>query len=180
MLYTLDTHRPVIDENSFIADSADIIGQVEILSGASIWFNTVLRGDNDLIRIGRNSNIQDGSVVHTDPGLEVLVDDNVTVGHRVVLHGCHINSNCLIGINSVILDGAQIGSWCLIGANSMITSNKIIPAYSLVLGSPGKVVRELNETECKRIELAADGYRMKINRYRSSLNQQITSHSSDE
>lgn len=169
MNYRFESRRPVIDADTFIADSADIVGQVEILSGASIWFNAVLRGDNDLIRIGRGSNIQDGSVIHTDPGLEVIIEDNVTVGHRVVLHGCRVGANSLIGINSVVLNEASIGNWCLVGANTMITGGKIIPDRSLVLGSPGKVVRELNRQECELIEASARSYQDKVSRYRAHL-----------
>lgn len=165
MIYDFESRRPSIAPDTFIADSADIIGRVEIMAGASIWFNAVLRGDNDLIRIGANSNIQDGSVIHTDPGLRVIVEDNVTVGHRVVLHGCHVGANCLVGINSVILDGARIGPWCLVGANTMITSGKEIPERSLVLGSPGKVVRELTDEECERLAASARTYREKVDRY---------------
>lgn len=169
MNYRFESRQPVIDADAFIADSADIIGHVEIHSGASIWFNTVLRGDNDLIRIGRGSNIQDGSVVHTDPGIEVIIEENVTVGHRVVLHGCRVGANSLIGINSVVLNEASIGKWCLIGANTMITGGRIIPDRSLVLGSPGKVVRELNQHECELIEASARSYQDKISRYRTHL-----------
>jgi carbonic anhydrase/acetyltransferase-like protein (isoleucine patch superfamily) len=169
MHYRFETLEPVIDDTAFVAQSADIIGHVEILAEASIWFNAVLRGDNDLIRIGRGSNIQDGSVIHTDPGIEVIVEENVTIGHRVVLHGCRIGANTLVGINSVVLNHASIGQWCLIGANSMITSGKIIPDRSLVLGSPGKVVRELNDGECALIEASARSYREKVARYRASL-----------
>ncbi len=168
MLYEFETRRPSIHRDTFIAESADIIGRVEIMAGASIWFNAVLRGDNDLIRVGVNSNIQDGSVIHTDPGLRVIVEDNVTVGHRVVLHGCHVGAHCLVGINSVVLDGAEIGPWCLVGANTVITSGKKIPERSLVLGSPGKVVRELTDEECERLASSARIYREKVDRYLAS------------
>jgi carbonic anhydrase/acetyltransferase-like protein (isoleucine patch superfamily) len=169
MHYRFESNTPNIDPEAFIAKSADIIGRVEVLAGASVWFNAVLRGDNDLIRIGHNSNVQDGSVIHTDPGFQVIVEDNVTVGHRVVLHGCHIGANTLVGINSVILNGARVGPWCLIGANSMVTSRKVIPERSLVVGSPGKVIRELTDDECTLIEESSKSYVEKCRRYSQSL-----------
>ncbi len=169
MRYRLDSAAPKVHPGAFVADSADLIGDVEIRSGASIWFNSVLRGDNDRIIIGENSNIQDGSVIHTDPGIQVVVEDNVTVGHRVVLHGCRVGAYSLVGINSVILNEASIGPWCLIGANTMITGGKSIPERSLVLGSPGKVVRELTDEECRRLVDAAKSYRDKASHYLEAL-----------
>ncbi len=169
MLYHYESHEPVIDPETFVADSADVIGQVEVLAGASIWFNAVLRGDNDLIQIGRDSNVQDGSVIHTDPGLRVILEENVTVGHRVVLHGCRVGAYSLVGMGSVVLNGADIGPWCLVGAGTMITSDKVIPERSLVLGSPGKVVRELSDDECETLAESARIYREKVDRYLASL-----------
>ena len=169
MRYQFEDHRPIISASAFVADSADIIGQVEVDDGASIWFGSVLRGDNDLIRIGRNSNIQDGSVIHTDPGIQVIIEDHVTVGHRVVLHGCQIGHHTLVGINTVILNEAKIGPWCLIGANSMITTGKVVPERSLVLGSPGKVIRTLTDDECALLEESAASYTHKAKRFQASL-----------
>ncbi|KAA3624598.1 MAG: gamma carbonic anhydrase family protein [Proteobacteria bacterium] len=169
MRYRYEDDTPEIADDAFIADSADLVGRVRVDADASIWFNTVLRGDNDLIHIGRGSNIQDGCVVHTDPGIRVIVEENVTVGHRVVLHGCRVGPDSLVGINSVILNGASIGRWCLVGANTLITSGKTIPDRSLVLGSPGKVIREVTDEECDLIRQSARSYREKTLRYRDRL-----------
>ncbi|GJL80662.1 MAG: gamma carbonic anhydrase family protein [marine bacterium B5-7] len=169
MIYRFENHTPKINPDAFVADSADIIGQVEILAGASIWFNCVLRGDNDLIHIGRNSNIQDGSVIHTDKGSEVRIAEHVTAGHRVVLHGCQVASHCLIGINSVLLNDVEVESWCLIGANALVTGGQRIPERSLVLGSPAKVVRTLTDAECRLIEESSQSYANKSVRFPSDL-----------
>lgn len=169
MIHPFESHCPSVHEDAFVADSADLVGQVEVLAGASVWFQAVLRGDNDLIRVGENSNVQDGSVIHTDAGLAVIIEDHVTVGHKVMLHGCHVGAHSLVGINSVVLNEARIGRWCLIGANTMVTSGKVIPDRSLVLGSPGKVVREITDEECQMLSRGAQEYRNKVDRYRASL-----------
>ncbi|MFT5111271.1 MAG: carbonic anhydrase/acetyltransferase-like protein (isoleucine patch superfamily) [Parasphingorhabdus sp.] len=169
MIYSYEGISPTISPDAFITDEATVIGNATIHSGASVWFGSVIRADNDLVQIGKNSNIQDGSVIHTDPGFQVLIGESVTIGHRVVLHGCEINSCSLIGINSVVLNGARVGSHCLIGANSMITSNKVIPDRSLVMGSPAKVIRELTDDECAEIEQAARIYCQKVASYRATL-----------
>jgi carbonic anhydrase/acetyltransferase-like protein (isoleucine patch superfamily) len=134
-------------DTHFVAPSADVIGSVILENNVSIWFGAVLRGDNEPIRIGANSNIQDGSVLHTDMGSPLTIGANVTVGHQSMLHGCDIGDGSLIGIKAVILNHAVIGRNCLIGANSLITEGKVIPDNSLVIGSPGKVVRTLSEEE---------------------------------
>jgi carbonic anhydrase/acetyltransferase-like protein (isoleucine patch superfamily) len=149
----------------FIADTATVIGSVILEHLSSVWFNAVLRGDNDVIHIGAGSNIQDGSVLHVDPGFPLTIGAGVTVGHMVMLHGCIIGDNSLIGIKSVVLNGAKIGNNCLIGANSLITEGKEIPDNSLVTGSPGRVVRELTADEISRLEWAAELYVKKIRRY---------------
>ncbi|WP_144395222.1 gamma carbonic anhydrase family protein [Pleionea sediminis] len=170
MIYSLDNHTPKIHwQSSFIAESADIIGKVELAQRVSVWFNTVIRGDTDWIRIGEASNIQDGSVLHTDPGLELLVGKGVTVGHKVMLHGCQIDDFSLIGINSVILNGAKIGKYSLIAANTLITERKNIPDGVLVMGNPGKVVRELTKEERKKLEMSAKVYTDKIELYKNGL-----------
>ena len=169
MLYRFQDWTPKVDPSAFIADEATLIGNVEVEAGASVWFGSVLRGDNDLIRVGANSNIQDGTVIHTDAGLEVIVEESVTVGHRVVLHGCKIGAHSLVGINSVILNGATIGPWCLIGANSMVTSNKSIPERSLVMGSPAKVIRELTDEECENLKYSAEIYCEKVSLYKTQF-----------
>ena len=159
MIYELgDRHPDLQGDDHFIAPSASIIGTVTLKQGASIWFNAVLRGDNDLIEIGANSNIQDGAVLHTDPGIQLIVGDNVTVGHRVMLHGCTIGSNSLIGIGSTLLNRSRIGSNCIVGAHSLITEGKEFPDGVLILGSPAKVVRELEAAELEFLKAAADIY----------------------
>ncbi len=149
----------------FIADTATVIGSVILEHRSSIWFNAVLRGDNDVIHIGEASNIQDGSVLHVDPGFPLTVGAGVTVGHMVMLHGCMIGDNSLIGVKSVVLNNARIGNNCLIGANTLITEGKEIPDNSLVMGSPGRVVRELIADEIGRLKWAAELYVNKIRRY---------------
>jgi carbonic anhydrase/acetyltransferase-like protein (isoleucine patch superfamily) len=144
----LGDRQPVIEGSGhFIAPNATIIGSVRIKAGASIWFNAVLRGDNDWIEIGENSNVQDASVLHTDPGIVLNVGNNVTVGHRVMLHGCEIGDGSLVGIGSTILNKAVIGKACLVGAHSLITEGKRFPDGVLIVGSPAKVVRELDANE---------------------------------
>ena len=166
MIYNLGDRAADIAPSSYIAPSADIIGSVRICDFASIWFNAVLRGDNDLIHIGNRSNVQDCSVLHTDPGIPLIIEDDVSIGHSVMLHGCHINAGSLIGIGSVILNNAVIGENCLVGANSLITENRKFAAGSLILGSPAKVVRELRDDEIENLKNASMSYVNKIPRYR--------------
>ena len=149
MIYSIDKNTPNYDDSNFIAENATIIGKVELNSDVSIWFNVVIRGDNDPIIIGKGSNIQDGSILHTDIGAPLTIGKNVTIGHKVMLHGCNISDNCLIGINSTILNHAQIGQNSIVGANSLITENKVFPSNSLIMGSPAKVIRSLEEKEIK-------------------------------
>jgi len=144
MIYSLKGKKPVIHENAgFIAPSADIIGDVTLDEGTNIWFNAVLRGDMDEIRIGENTNIQDCAVVHTDFGFSCILGKGITVGHGAVIHGCRVGDNCLIGMNAVVLNGAEIGENCLVGANSLVSQGMKIPPNSLVIGSPAKVVKEM-------------------------------------
>jgi len=170
MIYQLgDRKLEIRGEDYFIADNATVIGSVVMHQNSSIWFGAVLRGDNDVITIGENSNIQDLSVLHIDPGFPLTIGKNVTVGHKVMLHGCEIGDNTLIGINSVILNGAKIGKNCLIGANSLISENKVIPDGSLVMGSPGKVVKQLDEQQMKGLEMSALHYVENFKRYKREL-----------
>jgi len=164
-----DRKLEILGDNYFIADSASVIGSVVMHQNASIWFGAVLRGDNDVITIGENSNVQDLSVLHVDPGFPLTIGKNVTVGHKVMLHGCEIGDNSLVGINSVILNGAKIGKNCLIGANSLISENKVIPDGSLVMGSPGKVVKQLTEDQMKGLEMSALHYVENFKRYKRDL-----------
>ncbi|MBC7945534.1 MAG: gamma carbonic anhydrase family protein [Burkholderiales bacterium] len=165
MKYSLGDRKIEARGNHYIADNAVVIGSVVLENNASIWFNVVVRGDTDRIVIGENSNIQDGAVLHTDEGIELVIGKNVSVGHMVVLHGCKIGDNSLIGIKSVIMNHAVIGKNCLIGANALITEGKIIPDGSLVVGSPGKVVRALTATEISGIEQNALHYVRNFQRY---------------
>ena len=159
MIYTLGDRAPEFEgAGHFVADSASIIGSVRLKDKASIWFNCVLRGDNDWLVVGERSNIQDGSVLHTDPGIKLVVGDGVTVGHRVVLHGCEIGNDSMIGIGSTVLNGAKIGRNCLVGAHALVTENKVFPDGSLILGAPASVVRELTDDERALIRRSADVY----------------------
>ena len=146
MIYTLDQHKvKTAGDNFYIAPNATVLGQVELGEDVSVWFGAVIRGDVEKIIIGKGSNIQDLSVLHVDPGSPIIIGENVTVGHKVMLHGCTIGNNSLIGINSVILNNVEIGNNCLIGANTLLTEGTKIPDNSLVMGSPGKVKKEVDE-----------------------------------
>jgi len=171
-LYNLGDRQPSLGREVWIAPNATIIGDVRLADNVSVWWNAVLRGDNDTISIGANSNIQDSSVLHVDKGVPLTVGANVTVGHLVVLHGCTVGDESLIGIKSVILNHAVIGRHCLIGANSLIAEGKVIPERSLVMGSPGKVVRQLTDEEVARLQGSARGYVANAQRYRTELKQQ--------
>ena len=166
MIYDLEKNVPEISADSWVAPNAIIIGKVKLEKNSSIWFNAVLRGDIEKIVIGENSNIQDGSVLHTDPGCPLTVGKGVTVGHMVMLHGCEISDDTLIGIGSTILNKAKIGKNCIIGANTLVTENKVIPDNSLVLGSPGKVVRKVTDDEIKVIRENAKHYVTNSKRYK--------------
>ena len=157
MLYSLAGVRPNT-ENNFIAPSASVIGDVTLQAGASVWFGVVIRGDAEAITIGRDSNIQDGAVLHADPGFPLQIADNVTVGHKAMLHGCCVGEDSLIGINAVLLNGAKIGRQCLIGANALVTENMEIPDGSLVLGSPAKVVKSLTTEQREALRLSGQHY----------------------
>ena len=166
MIYDFEKHTPLIDNESWVASNAVIIGKVILKKNSNIWFNTVLRGDIEQITIGENSNVQDGSVIHTDPGCPVTVGKGVTIGHLVMLHGCDIADDCLIGIGSIILNNTKVGKNCIIGANTLIPENKIIPEKSLVLGSPGKVIRQVTDKEIEDIKLNAQHYVENYKKYK--------------
>lgn len=167
MRYRLGDDRVDIrGDDYFIADNATVIGTVVIENNASIWFNAVVRGDRDIITIGEDSNVQDGSVLHTDEGVKLTIGKGVTIGHMVMLHGCTIGDNTLIGINSVILNNAVIGKNCLIGANTLIPEGKVIPDGSMVMGSPGKVVKQLSEERQAALRKSADSYIQNFKRYK--------------
>ena len=150
-VYALGDHVPNIHPQTWIAANASVIGQVRLEKNVSIWWNCTLRGDTDLLVVGENTNIQDGSVLHTDPGLRLIIGRNVTIGHRAIIHGCTIGDSCLIGMGATLLDRSAIGKQCLIGANTLIPENKTIPDRSLVVGAPGRIVRQLTDEEINRI-----------------------------
>ena len=150
-IYQLGEHSPTIDPTAYIAETANVIGKVAIGAKASIWFAATIRGDNELITVGENSNVQEGCVLHTDPGYPLVIGPNVTVGHQAMLHGCTIADGSLIGIQAVILNGAKIGRNCLVGAGALVTEGKEFPDNSLIIGSPAKAVRTLGEEDIARM-----------------------------
>jgi len=180
MNYNLSDLEPKFIGEHFIAPSATLIGAVTLEDQASIWFNVVIRADNDQIHIGEGSNIQDGSVLHVDPGFPLTVGRQVTIGHKVILHGCSIGDGSLIGMNAVVLNGATIGQGCLIGANALITENMQVPDGSVVLGSPGKVVRQLDEAGQKALLQSAQSYIENARRYRQSLTPMLREYSTNQ
>lgn len=158
MILTFQGVAPSVPSNSFVAPNATLVGSVELGEEASVWFGAVLRGDVATIRIGATSNVQDGVIIHSDPGFPVTIGRGVTIGHAAKLHGCTVEDGALIGIGATVLDGAVIGKNALIGANSLIPPGKVIPERALVMGSPGKVVRMLTDEEVKQLEWAAEEY----------------------
>nr|WP_272891534.1 gamma carbonic anhydrase family protein [Stutzerimonas stutzeri] len=167
--YRLGESRVEAHPQSWVAPNATLVGKIRLDAGASVWFGAVLRGDNELIHIGENSNVQDGSVMHTDMGHPLTLGTGVTVGHNAMLHGCTVGDYSLIGINAVVLNGAKIGRHCIIGANTLIAEGKEIPDGSLVVGSPGKVVRELSDEQKKMLEASAAHYVHNAQRYAREL-----------
>jgi carbonic anhydrase/acetyltransferase-like protein (isoleucine patch superfamily) len=172
MIHSLGERKVVTKGDFWVADNATVIGSVILEHNASIWFNTVVRGDNDLITIGEGSNVQDNSVLHTDEGVQLTVGRNVTIGHQVMLHGCSIGEGSLVGIKATVLNNARIGRHCLIGAHALITEGKEIPDRSLVVGAPGKVVRQLTDEEVQRLLWNAEHYVRNFQRYRRDFRPQ--------
>ncbi|MEM7236787.1 MAG: gamma carbonic anhydrase family protein [Pseudomonadota bacterium] len=170
-LYALGTTQPTLPASgfSYVAPGARVIGDVRIGEGASVWFNAVLRGDNEPIIIGPGSNVQDNCVCHVDPGFPLTLGRDVTIGHSAVLHGCTIGDGSLIGMGAIVLNGAQIGKGCLIGAKALITEGTVIPDHSMVLGAPGKVVRTLDSKTAQKFFTAAGVYKAKILDYTGGL-----------
>lgn len=160
---------PKISETAFVANSADIIGDVEVESYSSIWFNAVIRGDQNKIKIGSRTSIQDGVVIHADPENGVQIGDNVSVGHGAVLHGCRIEDNVLIGMNATVLNGAEIGKNSIVGANALVPQGKKFPPSSLIIGVPGTVKRETNKAEIEAIKKNADEYVEMAKEYREEM-----------
>lgn len=168
LLRSVRGYTPRIDGSVFLAENASIIGDVEIQAGSSVWYNVVLRGDVMPIRIGRETNIQDGSIIHGTYGqAATTLGDRVTIGHLVMLHGCQVGDRCLIGMGSILMDQVQVGDQCIVGAGSLLTEGKIYPPRSLIMGRPGKVVRPLTDEELKRLEHSADNYLLYSEWYRS-------------
>lgn len=169
MIYALGNQTPDIDPEAWIAPGCHIIGKIRIGAGASIWFGTTLRGDNELIALGAGSNIQENCVLHTDMGFPLTIGTNCTIGHKAMLHGCIIGDNSLIGMGAIVLNGAVIGKNCLIGAGALITEGKVIPDGSLVMGAPGKVVRGLDDAAIAKLTLSAKHYQENAARFRRDL-----------
>ena len=169
MIYELDDRKPLLEGDNFVADNAAVIGSVLMKKGANVWFGCTLRGDNELITLGENVNVQDGSVIHTDMGIPVVLERNVSVGHMVMLHGCHVGENSLNGIGAIILNRAVIGRNCLIGAGALVPEGKHIPDNSLVLGVPGKVVRHMTEADIANNTWIAEHYVERSAAYRKGL-----------
>ncbi len=172
-VYALGAVEPQLPAEGeyWIAPNAQVMGNVKLMRNASVWFNAVIRGDNELITIGENSNVQDGSVLHSDPGSPLTIEENVTVGHMVMLHGCTIGAGSLVGIGSIILNKTRIGKNCLIGANTLIAEGKDIPENSMVLGAPGKVVRTLSDEQAAALRLSSDHYVQNWQRYARDMKQ---------
>ena len=168
-LYQLDEHAPRLADTAWVADSAQVIGNVELGEGASVWFGAILRGDTELLRVGKGSNVQDGSVIHADPGFPATLGDHVSVGHQAMLHGCSVGDGSLIGIQAVVLNGAKIGRYCLVGAGALVTEGKEFPDGSLILGSPAKVVRQLTPEQIAGLKHAAAHYVQNARRFKAGL-----------
>lgn len=171
MIYSLDGIAPDVAPDAWVADTAVLIGKIVLEAGANIWFGAVLRGDNEEIRVGAGSNVQENSVLHTDMGYPLTIGANCTIGHKAMLHGCTIGEGSLIGMGATIMNGAKIGKGCLIGAGAMVTEGKDIPDGSLVMGSPGRIVRSLDADAQARLLKSAAGYRANAARFAKGLKQ---------
>jgi carbonic anhydrase/acetyltransferase-like protein (isoleucine patch superfamily) len=170
-LYSLDDHAPILPENGdyWVAHDANVIGKVSLGEGANIWFGATLRGDNEMIDVGAGSNIQENAVLHTDMGSPLTIGTGCTIGHKAMLHGCTLGENTLIGMSAIVLNGAKIGKDCLIGAGALITENKEIPDGSLVMGAPGKVVRQLSQDQIETLKQQALRYQQNGRRFQNGL-----------
>jgi carbonic anhydrase/acetyltransferase-like protein (isoleucine patch superfamily) len=168
-IYALGTDIPHCHADTWVAPDANLIGKVVMEEGSSVWFGTTIRADHEEIRIGRGSNVQENCVFHIDAGYPLTIGEDCTIGHKVMLHGCTIGNNSLIGMGATVLNGAKIGNNCLIGAGALITENKVIPDNSLVMGAPGKVVRELNSAAHQMLKASALHYQENMRRFRDGL-----------
>lgn len=173
MIYQLGDKRVCLNHPAFIAPGSHVMGMVVLEQNSSVWFNVVIRGDCEQITVGQESNIQDGSVLHTDFGMPLLIGKGVTVGHKVMLHGCEIGDYSLIGINSVILNGAKVGKYCVVGANALVTENMHIPDGSVVMGAPAKIVKTVSDAQKIMLEQSAAHYVANAKRFASELKLQV-------
>ncbi len=168
-LYELDGQAPTLGQNAWVADSAQVIGKVTLEENASVWFGTIIRGDSEHIHIGKNSNVQDASVLHADPGVPLTLGENVSIGHQVMLHGCTIGDGSLIGIGAIVLNHAKIGKNCLVGAGALVTEGKEFPDGSMILGSPAKVVKQLSPEQIAGLQRIARHYVENAEQFRKGL-----------
>ena len=170
-IYQLGEHAPEIDASAYVAPNANLIGKVTVEANASVWFGVTIRGDNERITIGENSNVQEGAVMHTDMGYPLTIGKNVTVGHQAMLHGCTVGDGSLIGIQAVVLNGAKIGKGCLVGAGALVTEGKEFPDHSLIIGAPAKAVRTLSEDDLQRLQASAASYVARGQLFKAQLKQ---------
>lgn len=168
-IYQLGEHAPEIDASAYVADSAVLIGKVTLAQDTSVWSGVTIRGDNERITIGQGSNVQEGTVMHTDMGFPLTIGSNVTIGHQAMLHGCTVGDGTLIGIQAVILNGAKIGKGCLVGAGALVTEGKEFPDYSLIIGTPAKAVRTLDADGIARLEASAASYVARARLFKTEL-----------
>ncbi len=168
-IYAFEGIAPVIDPDAWIAPSADVIGDAHLAAGASVWFTAVIRADNTPIRIGARSNVQEGAMLHSDPGAPLTIGDDCTVGHHAILHGCTIGNRVLVGMGAIILNRAEIGDDCLIGAGALVTEGKVFPPGSLIVGSPARAIRELDATTSAGLIFSAQNYADRQRRFRTGL-----------
>jgi carbonic anhydrase/acetyltransferase-like protein (isoleucine patch superfamily) len=168
-IYQLEDEIPEVHPSAWVADSAQVMGRVSLAENASVWYGAVLRGDNDSISVGVGSNVQDGSVLHTDHGCPLVIGEGVTIGHLVMLHGCTIGDHSLVGIGSVVMNGARIGRNCIVGAGALVTEGKQFPDGVLIVGTPAKVVRELTPEQIERLHTSAQHYVLQQRRHAGSL-----------
>ena len=168
-VYELDIHTPQIDDSAWVADNAQVMGDVEMAAHSSVWFSAVVRGDSAKITIGEGANVQDGCVLHGDTGMPLVIGKHVTVGHMVQLHGCTIGDESLIGIGAIVLNGAKIGKNCLVGAGALVTEGKEFPDGSMILGSPAKAVRQLTPEQIEGLRRSAQHYMNNAQRFKAGL-----------
>ena len=168
-LYELDGQAPQLGKNAWVADSAQVIGKVTLEENANVWFGTIIRGDSEHIHIGKNTNVQDASVLHADPGVPLTLGENVSIGHQVMLHGCTIGDGSLIGIGAIVLNHAKIGKNCLVGAGALVTEGKEFPDGSMILGSPAKVVKQLSPEQIAGLQRIAQHYVENAEQFRKGL-----------